>query len=43
LTPGSFICAGRTDLTMGGNADVAFDEVYIYTAALTAREMPGTF
>ncbi|MHC4568944.1 MAG: Ig-like domain-containing protein, partial [Planctomycetota bacterium] len=37
LTPGSFICAGRNDLTMGGNAEVAFDEVYIYNAALTAR------
>jgi len=35
LTPGSFICAGRTDLTMGGNADVSFDEVYIYSSALT--------
>ncbi len=43
LTPGSFICAGRTDLTMGGSTEVAFDEVYIYTTALTAREMPGTF
>jgi hypothetical protein len=31
LTPGSFICAGRTDLTMGGGTEVAFDEVYIYT------------
>ncbi|MHC4699933.1 MAG: LamG-like jellyroll fold domain-containing protein, partial [Planctomycetota bacterium] len=37
LTPGSFICAGRSDLTIGGNAEVAFDEVYIYNAALTAR------
>jgi len=35
LTPGSFICAGRTDLTIGGNARVSFDEVYIYSSALT--------
>jgi hypothetical protein len=26
-----------------GNEEVAFDEVYIYTTALTAREIPGTF
>ena len=43
LTSDSFICAGRSDLTMGGNAEVAFDEVYIYTTALTARGMPGRF
>lgn len=39
LTPDSFICAGRTDLTMGGNTEVALDEVYIYTRALTARDI----
>jgi len=43
LTPGAFICAGRTDLTIGGNADVAFDEVYIYTTVLTSRGVPGRF
>ena len=43
LTPGAFICAGRTDLTVGGNADVTFDEVYIYSAVLTPRGVPGRF
>ncbi len=43
LTPDSFICAGRTDLTMGGSAEIAFDEVYIYTTALTPGEILDTF
>ena len=43
LVPASFICAGRNDLTMGGSTAVAFDDVYIYTKALTVREVMSLF
>jgi len=39
LTQGSFICAGRSDLTMGGSKKVTFDEVHIFTKPLTKAEI----
>ena len=39
LTQGSFICAGRNDLTLGGSEEVAFDEVYVFTKSLTEVEI----
>jgi hypothetical protein len=39
LAQGSFICAGRNDLTMGGSKEVTFDEVHIFTKPLTEAEI----
>jgi len=39
LTRRSFICAGRTDLTMGGSTEVAFDDVQIFNKVFTIRDI----
>jgi hypothetical protein len=39
LDHGSFICAGRNDLAMGGTEEVAFDEVHIFTKPLAEDEI----
>ncbi|MHC4679461.1 MAG: LamG-like jellyroll fold domain-containing protein [Planctomycetota bacterium] len=39
LAQGSFICAGRNDLTMSGSKEVTFDEVHIFTKPLTEAEI----
>ena len=43
LAPGSFICEGRFDLTMGGSTEVTFAEASIYTSALTQSEILALF